>query len=520
MEEKNELLFRQKNEVEQAQTDLQKKAEELALASKYKSEFLANMSHELRTPLNSLLLLAQVLAENKEGNLDEEQVELAQIIHSSGNDLLNLINEILDLAKIEAGRIELKLTPVKIEDLAEGVRAAFTHMAERKKLDLKVEVEPGTPAEMISDRKRLDQILKNLVSNAIKFTESGQVRVAFHRPRSGVDVVRLGLPDTDCLAISIRDTGIGITPEQHKVVFEAFQQADGSTSRRYGGTGLGLSISRELAHLLDGAIDLESEPDKGSTFTLYLPLKLTREHGNRVVRQVERMEVRPAPTLPKTKAFPDLGTLTGIPDDRDGLTENDRVILVVEDDPKFAKILYGKCHAKGFKCLVAPSGEAGLELAREHLPKAMILDLHLPGLDGWSVLDELKLDTRTRHIPVHIMSVEEPSGETRRRGAVGHATKPLDNEQLEEAFAKLERVASKGPKQVLVVEDDDRLRRKTVNLIGGEDVAVKEVSTGTDALKVLREKDFDCIILDLGLPDMEGRELLETLFREEWSCPR
>ena len=524
LEEKNEMLSRQKKEVEEARGDLQIKAEELALASKYKSEFLANMSHELRTPLNSLLLLAQALSDNKEGNLNQEQVEFAEIIHASGSDLLNLINEILDLAKIEAGRIDLRPAKVRTADLAEGMRSAFGHMAKQKGLELEVEVRAEALPELNSDQKRIEQILKNLVSNAIKFTEEGRVQIIFQRPRPNLNFARLGLGNGEYLAISVNDSGIGIEPKLQKVIFEAFQQVDGSTSRRYGGTGLGLSISRELARLLGGAIEVESRLGQGATFTVYLPANMPNEPvaatGGAAVTEPTGQDDPPPLWLNSegSAALPP-DSSAQIEDDRERISSGDRVILIIEDDPNFAHILYSKCQAKGFKCLAAPSGESGLQLAQEYLPDAVILDLRLPGLDGWAVLDVIKGDTRTRHIPVHIISAEQASGEALRKGAVGHATKPINNQQLEAAFAKLEQVASQGTKRVLVVDDDAQLRANTVSLIGGGDVQVDEAANGAEAAEALRADHYDCMVLDLGLPDMDGRQLLEQLHHEGVELP-
>ncbi|MCF8033203.1 MAG: response regulator [Desulfarculaceae bacterium] len=511
--------------MELAQSDLQEKAAELSLASKYKSEFLANMSHELRTPLNSLLLLAQALAENKEGNLSQEQVEFSQIIHASGSDLLNLINEILDLAKIEAGRIDLRPAKVATEELAQGISGFFEHMANQKGLELKVSVDPEAPTELFSDRQRIEQILKNLVANAIKFTDEGGVEVIFHPPREDMNKTKLGMGDGDFLAVSVSDTGIGIDPHEQRVIFEAFQQVDGSTSRRYGGTGLGLSISRELAHLLGGAIEVKSRPGQGSTFTVYLALSATLQGMDPVKPPAQArpsfVQESSTPVWRDSKAA---GAQAAEPkaeieDDRQDISSGERMILIVEDDPNFARILYSKCHAKGFKCLAAASGEAGLELAREYLPDAVILDLHLPGLDGWSVLEAMKEDTRTRHIPVHIMSVEQASSESLRKGAVGHATKPVDSQELEAAFDKLAQVAAQGTRRVLVVEDNEQLRRNTVSVIGGGDVEVDEADTAARAMEALREQNYDCIVLDLGLPDMDGRQLLEALQQEGMDIP-
>ena len=509
LEEKNELLERQKKEVEGARRDIEEKAEEVAIASKYKSEFLANMSHELRTPLNSLLLLAQGLSQNKEGNLSEEQVESARIIHGSGSDLLNLINEILDLSKIEAGRMDLDVGAVRVSDLQEAVRASFGHMAEEKGLSLEVTANEDAPAEITSDRQRVEQVIRNLVSNAVKFTEQGSVAVTFGRPAPETDLSRSSLTVGECLAVAVKDTGIGMAPEQQKLIFEAFQQADGGTSRKYGGTGLGLSISRELVRLLGGELQVESTPGEGSTFTLYLPIEAEQTRKSEVGARKEEEEAPASPVrVPRS-----------IEDDREKLEKNDQVILVIEDDPNFARILHEKCHEKGFKCLAAPTGEAGLELAAKHLPGAVILDIRLPGMDGWSVLSALKDDTRTRHIPVHVVSVEESSIEAIRKGAVGHVTKPLDQEELEETFRRLEQASAGKPRRVLVVEDDPKMRAETVNLIGNGDVKVDEAATGEEALDALRSGGYDCVVLDLKLPDMEGGEILATLEQEGVELP-
>jgi len=517
LEEKNEITERQKREVELARRDIEKKAGELALASKYKSEFLANMSHELRTPLNSLLLLAQGLSQNKEGNLTEDQVESARIIHGSGSDLLNLINEILDLSKIEAGRMDLSLKAVRVSELAEGLRDSFGHMAEEKGLSLEVMVSDDAPAEITSDRKRVEQVIRNLVSNAVKFTERGGVTVAFGRPDAGTDLSRSGLDPAKALAISVLDTGIGISPEQQMIIFEAFQQVDSGTARKYGGTGLGLSISRELVRLLGGEIQLESTPGEGSTFTLYLPLAVS---AGRKVAVADGFAARISMTGGDAARDPSRQKpAVQIEDDRGNLEKDDHVILVIEDDPSFARLLYIKCREKGFKCLAAPTGEDGLELAEKHLPAAVILDIRLPGIDGWTVLTALKDNTRTRHIPVHVVSVEEGSTEAIRRGAVGHVTKPLDQEELEEAFRKLERATAGKPRRVLVVEDDANIRRKIARMIGNGDVKVDEAATGAEALKAICSVKYDCVVLDLKLPDMTGSEMLVKLEGEGMELP-
>ena len=519
LEEKNELLQRQKNELTRGKKEIEVQAQELAVASKYKSEFLSNMSHELRTPLNSLLLLAQSLTENKEGNLSEEQVQSAGIIYRSGTDLLSLINEVLDLARIEAGRMDLRVGPLRAPDLAEGIRSVFEPVAVQKGLSLTVEVDPQAPQEILTDRQRVEQVIKNLVANAIKFTHNGHVAVEYGRPAHNIDLSLSGLHPDEAVSVAVKDTGIGIPQEQQSAIFEAFQQADGSTARKYGGTGLGLSISRELARLLGGEIQLESSPGSGSTFILYLPVSLKADGAD-----PERRPTTPAKPNGGTQDDVSLmhvqtAVVQQIEDDREALVEGDRIVLLIEDDPNFARILRDRCHDKGFKCLAAATGEAGLELAEERLPHGIILDIRLPGIDGWAVLRALKEDTRTRHIPVHIISVEEPSVESLRKGAVGHVGKPLKSEDLEDVFKKLEEMSEGTPKRVLVVEDDVTMRQRLVELIGEGDVVVDEAATGSQAIDALRAGRYACVILDIGLPDMEGQELLKRLQEDEMVLP-
>lgn len=518
LEEKNKLLDRQKREVEKTRKDIEDQAKDLALASKYKSEFLANMSHELRTPLNSLLLLAQSLSENKGGNLSDEQVESAKIIHRGGSDLLNLINEILDLSKIEAGMMDLQLGQVRISDLAESVRSSFGHMAREKGLTLEVVTGENVPTAITSDRKRIEQIIKNLLSNAIKFTDTGGVTVSFTPPAPDTKLTRSNLDTGQCLAIAVKDTGIGIRPENHRIIFEAFKQVDGGTSRRFGGTGLGLSISRELTRFLGGEIQVESEPGKGSTFTLYIPEALSA--GSEESKSTA-LTVAGSAEGAVTEALCQRAKAWQIEDDRDTLIKDDRVIVVIEDDPNFARILYGKCHDKGLKCLNAPTGEEGLELAAKYQPAAIILDIRLPGMDGWAVLEILKEKTSTRHIPVHIVSVETDfNNNAIRKGAIGHATKPLSQDDLEKTFRRIEQVATGRPRRVLLVEDNTEIRTQTAKLIGaGQDVQVDEVETGKQALEAFRSGGYDCVVLDLGLPDMSGQELLATLEHENVVLP-
>jgi signal transduction histidine kinase/CheY-like chemotaxis protein/HAMP domain-containing protein len=515
LEEKTNLLDRQKQEIEKARKRIEEKAEALSLASRYKSEFLANMSHELRTPLNSLLLLSQGLMRNKEGNLTADQVESARIIYGGGNELLNLINDILDLSKIEAGRIDLHVGLIKVDDLVESIRDSFQNMADEKGIDLDIVVADAPVSEIHSDSKRIGQILKNLVANAIKFTESGGVTVVFGRPGEDSDLSASGLAKARCLAITVSDTGIGIAPELHSIIFDAFKQADGSTSRRYGGTGLGLSISKQLAALLGGEIQLQSEPGKGSVFTLYLPLSAPDKS--------DKSGVRPAPAaspVPVPKRKPAMVTRpVHLDDDREKIKTADRIMLVIEDDADFARLLRQTCHEKGFKCLLTPTGQEGIELAEQYLPSAVILDLGLPDMDGWSVLSALKENIKTRHIPVHIVSAEDASTKSIHKGAVGHATKPINQEVLENTFQRLEEMAVGKPKRLLVVDDDAIIRRETMRLIGNGDVTAFEAENGEQAIAALRSEKFDCMILDLGLPDMDGGELLSRLEREGIPVP-
>jgi CheY-like chemotaxis protein/HAMP domain-containing protein len=496
--EKNEMLELQQRRVEQARHDLETKAAELARASMYKSQFLANMSHELRSPLNSLLLLAQGLSENREGNLSDDQVASARVIHASGTDLLALINDILDLSKIEAGKIDLHIDSAQVAEMAESVRGTFRHLAEEKGLALEIRVEATAPAAIATDVRRCEQIIRNLVANAIKFTDTGTVAVTFGRPVPGSDLSCSGLDPARTIRIAVQDTGIGIAAEHHRMIFEAFQQVDGGASRRHGGTGLGLSIARQLTGLLGGEIQVVSTPGKGSTFTLYLPI----EAGVKGRTPGPPPAGQPAPTV-------EARVPASIPDDRQDLAPGDRVILVIEDDPAFARVLCDTCHARGLKCLMALTGEAGLTLAAEHLPAGIILDIHLPDMDGWTLLSALKDNIRTRHVPVHVISVEEAATESLRKGAIAHATKPLSQEALEQALTRIEETVTQQARRVLVVEDDEAQRREVKQLIGDGDVQVDEAATGRQALEALRRSHYGCLVLDLRLPDMDGGVLLK-----------
>jgi len=530
LKEKQAVLDQQNRELMVAQEELERKARELATASKYKSEFLANMSHELRTPLNSLLILARMLADNKQGNLTQEQIESAQIIYSGGTDLLNLINDILDLSKVEAGQMVFNFEAMPLTDLVSSMRMQFDHLAEEKGLEFIINLAEDLPGRISTDPQRVKQVVKNLLSNAFKFTSRGSVSLNLYRPDSKVDLSRSGLDPSQTIAISVADSGIGMTSEQLQVIFEAFQQADGSTSRQYGGTGLGLSISRELAANLGGQVDVTSEPGKGSTFTLYLPLEKqtgdkekqtevpAQKAGKPKVQPPQRVSPQPAPSPTSRPAPPDDRAELAEPAERDGEV---KIIAIIEDDPKFAKVVYDYAHQKEFKCLIAGDGHTGLELVKAYQPEAVILDLNLPDMSGWDVLNVLKHDPDTRHIPVHIISADEATLDAYRKGAMGYLTKPVDQEHLAEAFQNIEHFIAREIKTLLLVEDDAALRRSITKLLTGSDVQIREAGQGQTALDLLKDQHFDCMILDLSLPDMSGFEVLNKINNDETiaRCP-
>ena len=485
----NDGLEAQSRSLKQSEEELKIKAAELERTSKYKSEFLANMSHELRTPLNSLLILSDLLVENGDGNLTAEQIDSAKVIYGCGKDLLSLINEILDLAKIEAGKVNLDVKPISVKAIAEEIQRGFQHVFDKKGIRLDIQINADAPTKITSDQKRIEQILKNFISNSVKFTENGGVTVTFSNGEPG-------------LCIAVKDTGVGIPAEKQNLIFEAFQQADGGTARKYGGTGLGLSISKELAHILGGSIHLQSEEGQGAVFSVHLPLSVANETSepNKPVPQASK---KTTPNLPAPPAF---GV---VPDDRDCLDGKNFDILIVEDDPVFAKTLLKHCHDKGLKGLVASSGEEGLVLVGKYLPSAVILDINLPCMDGWSVLSQIKENIKTRHIPVHIMSADDPSQSVHHNGAIGFLKKPLEKEDLQTAFEQIEDVLQRTMKDLLVVEDDDAMRSAILKLVGGGDVRGTGVTTGKDALEKLTSEKYDCFILDLNLADMSGFELLD-----------
>ncbi len=509
--EQNVEVERKNMEVEQARRALEEKAAELALTSKYKSEFLANMSHELRTPLNSILILGQQLAENSSGNLGTKQVDFARNIHSAGTDLLTLINDILDLSKIESGTVTVEAEEITFGSLRDSVQRTFHHVAESKNLVFQVDIDNTLPRTFTTDPKRLQQILKNLLSNAFKFTSRGQVRMSVSHVSAGWSpdhpVLRFA---PAAVAICVSDTGIGIAPEKQRLIFEAFQQADAGTSRKYGGTGLGLAISRELATLLGAEIRLSSVPGQGSAFTLYLPLIYTGPARAVTAPASMSMPSRdlPAMTIPvlAVKAPEDV-----VADDREEVTSDDNILLIVDDDPHYARVLLGLARDKGFKGIVANRGQAALMLARQYRPTAVTLDVFLPDMLGWTVLNNLKLDPTTRHIPVQMLSIEEERQHGLSHGAFSYLVKPGTTEEIESALDRLKTYVRPHKKRLLVVEDNDIERAGIVDLLTHDDIEVEAVGTGQEALAVLRQAPVECCVLDLKLPDMTGFELLEQL---------
>src|SRR5579884_4317540 len=527
LEERSALLaeqnarIEQKNaEVELARRELEEKAEQLALSSKYKSEFLANMSHELRTPLNSLLILAKLLADNKETTTTEKQIEFAKTIYNAGSDLLELINDILDLSKVEAGKMDVRPQPVEPLAIADYVERNFRPVADSKSLEFAVEVADDVPGRIVTDEQRLQQILKNLLSNAFKFTERGSVRLTISRAPEDIRYGDTRLREAEeVVRYAVADTGIGIPDDKLKLIFEAFQQADGTTSRRYGGTGLGLSISREIARLLGGEIHVESSPGEGSTFSLYLPVEapLPVEVADADVEAPEVPELDDVPPVDPAllhAADPE------VEDDRADIADGDRVVLIVEDDADFARTELELARERGFKGIVAGRGDVGLALAHEYKPDAIILDLKLPVRDGWQVLEHLKRHPQTRHIPVHIVSGGVENGgvqEALRAGAVAVLEKPVEPDALDAQYAKILEFVERGTRRLLVVDDDDEQRNAIVELIGsGEDVEVVAVASSEEALDALdADGQFDCMVLDLKLPRMSGFQLLEKVKTDE-----
>ena len=501
LQQTNEELEERTLMLEERNGEIRKKAEELELSTKYKSEFLANMSHELRTPLNSILLLSRLLSENNEKNLSTDQVEYARVIQSSGNGLLGLIDEILDLSKIEAGKMELEYLDVDITEITEDMSSLFLPVARSKQLTFNVTVQPGVPAKIETDKVRLEQILKNLISNALKFTSKGSVSFE----------IRICDVSQELLCFIVKDTGIGIPKEKQHLIFEAFQQADGSTKRKFGGTGLGLSISRELTRLLGGDMHVNSVVGEGSEFILRVPLKKhldvsvlgpeTTDFSTMRQQEIAREEEQNkyiASVIPAS-----------IKDDRNAVRDGDKVILIIEDDTNFAKSLLQFANKKGYKGIVAVRGDEGLIYARKYLPVGILLDVQLPVKSGWEVMDELKADIYTRHIPVHMMSSYQVKKESLTKGAVDFINKPFAHEQMQEVFKKIEYVMSGDSKKVLIVEDNPKHAKALAYFLETFNIAAEVKSNIDEGVSALKKEDINCVILDMGIPDLQSYQLLE-----------
>jgi CheY-like chemotaxis protein len=524
LEQQREQIQIKNREMEEANREIMRKAGEVEQISRYKSEFLANMSHELRTPLNSLMILSGQLMDNKEGNLTPKQVEYAATIKSSGSQLLNLINDILDLSKIEAGRIEFVYDAIPVTEVCAEVAATFRPLAEHKGLDLGIDIEQGVAETVRLDFQRTQQILKNLLSNAIKFTSEGAVLLRIYQPDPRDNPLKV-----PAIAFEVSDTGIGIPGDKRDLVFQAFQQADGSTSRKYGGTGLGLSISRQLARGMNGEIVLGGAEGKGSVFTLFLPL--SQPEAREGTRHGTTPAQAPAPGVgegaglghqgapgrqaPRQQAPPGYQAPSPAPlqvaDDRDRTAPGGRSILIIEDDPNFAKLLMERVRERGFAALVAHDGNTGIELAERYLPSAILLDVMLPGVDGWGVMQRLTDDVRIRHIPVHFITCQEEKQKAMAMGAIGFVTKPVTAEQLDEVFSAVEGAVFRTLRKLLIVEDDKAQASALVALLEEREIAITVAETGTRAIELLGAEPFDCIVLDLGLSDMSGFDLLEHI---------
>jgi CheY-like chemotaxis protein/signal transduction histidine kinase len=509
LEEQNAQIRQQTEELTKSKQLIEEKALEVEQASRYKSEFLANMSHELRTPLNSLLILARSLADNEDGNLTNSQVEEARIIHNGGLELLNLINDILDLSKVEAGKINIVAGDALLDDIVKSLQQQFAPIAKQSNVAFPVEMGSDLPATLHTDVQRVEQILKNLLSNAFKFTSKGSVTLKIHRPDGQAELQRSSLDHENTIALSVIDTGIGIETSRFKDIFEAFQQEDGSTDRHYGGTGLGLTIARKFAHLLGGEIHVASEKGVGSTFTLVLPVNLVARNVEEASPVLSNTASRSART--EAKIMPRTLVVEFVTDDRKSIGDKDKVLLIIEDDRGFATTLMKIARKRGYKCLVAGDGKTGLLFAMEEPVTAIILDLKLPDIDGMQVLDQLKHDLRSRHIPVHVMSGREESetAVSLRKGAVGYLTKPVAEQGVNDAFAKMEALLNEEMKQILVIEDDRKNQVAIQSLLKKKDVQITLAATGAGAMEQLETSRFDCVILDLRLPDMTGFEWLE-----------
>jgi signal transduction histidine kinase/DNA-binding response OmpR family regulator/HAMP domain-containing protein len=507
--ERNVEVERKNQEIEQARGALEEKANELALTSKYKSEFLANMSHELRTPLNSILILGQQLTENPEGNLSPRQVEFARTIHGAGTDLLTLISDILDLSKIESGTVTVEAEDLAFSSLLEAVARPFRHEAESRGLSFDVQIDPHLGRSITTDSKRVQQVLKNLLSNAFKFTQQGGVWLKVSAATHGWSSDHPVLSQSPMVAaFEVSDSGIGIPQEKQKIIFEAFQQADASTSRKYGGTGLGLAICRELAHVLGGEISLQSSPGLGSTFTLYLPLVYGGPSTVRVVAN-EGSALREARIVTPTVVYERVAA--PVPDDRLSVEPGDAVLLIAEDDPHYARVIVDRAKELGFKVLVAAQGADALALAQEFQPTAVSLDVFLPDMLGWTVLSQLKQNPLTRHIPVQVVTVDDDRQHALSRGAFCFVTKSASADSIEATLAKIKDYAAPRRKRLLVIEDNTAEQLSITALLEHNDIEIVTAGTGAEGLDFLNEERFDCVVLDLKLPDMSGFDVLDAL---------
>jgi signal transduction histidine kinase/CheY-like chemotaxis protein len=540
LQDKAQLMVKQKEEVEgknkeveEARRSLEEKAEQLQLTSKYKSEFLANMSHELRTPLNSLLILAQQLYENHDGNLSEKQVRYAKTIHSCGDDLIQLINDILDLSKIESGYISTDFVNLKFSAITAFVETTFKHVSENKNLKFNIEIDEKLPSSLETDAQRLNQILKNLLSNSFKFTEKGEVSLRIYEANHNWKQKHPSLETAHrVVAFEIRDTGIGISKDKQNIIFEAFQQAEGSTSRKYGGTGLGLSISRGLADLLGGSIELESEMGQGSTFTLFLPIdynpastKLTEEadmkpqeykmdYGKETIKQSTSSQVSEAKDLNVLNEI-----INEMGDDRNNILPGDKVVLMIEDDLRFGKIMMEKAHEKDLKVVVATNFVDVFELANKHVPTAVTLDVKLPHASGWRILDLFKNDINLRHIPIHLISGEENRLLAMHRGGKSFHLKPMKAEELTVLFSDIYDFSQRKTRKLLIVEDNDFDASQVAKILeNGDLIDIEIANSGNEALQLIKNNSYDCIIVDYMLPDIAGLELIteiSTVLKEQ-----
>ncbi len=521
----NEELEQQREVLKKASDDLEIKAKELSLVSQYKSEFLANMSHELRTPLNSLLILSKHLADNNEGNLTEAQIEDARVINEGGRDLLNLINDIMDLSKVEAGMLSTNIEQISLEDVTRSLEKLFAEVAIETGVSFIIEQDDNVPRTMPSDEQRLKQILKNFLANAFKFTEKGSVTLKIHRAAPDTRFSNTALLNSETIGFSVIDTGIGIGEAKQEAIFQAFHQEDGSTSRKYGGTGLGLTISKELARLLGGEIKLASAKNIGSAFTLYLPLRrdgvadADNKTGYISDNKAQGSSQAVGAGLPASEyssiagkesiSAPPMETF--IADDRGTVHEGEKSILIIEDDVKFAKILLSIAQNRGFKCLVTDKGRDGLYLAKEYLPCGIFLDMGLPDIGGITVLEQLKYDLKTRHIPVHVISGGAQQRASLKEGAVSYLHKPASEEEIATLLSSIESAGSDSVKRLLLVDDDQGNQHAVQGLLASKGLEIVIAATGKDACNELESEHFDCIILDLGLPDISGYEVLKKI---------